>query len=123
MLLLGVADCCRLIHRFAFTVSAMLPNRVRLCFGLRVVASSKRQTNGNFLVADEWQATAIGDNDPSMSTSNIEVDEELIGILRELEQPVDKAATELIVLELGKVSSGRSASILHVPQGFYSARF
>ena len=52
-----------------------------------------------------------------MSTSNIEVDEELIGILRELEQPIDKAATELIVLELyrlGKVSSGRAAAILRM---------
>ena len=52
-----------------------------------------------------------------MSTNNIEVDEELIGILRELEQPIDKAATELIVLELyrlGKVSSGRAAAILHM---------
>ena len=51
-----------------------------------------------------------------MSTANIEVDEELIGILRELQQPVEKAATELIVLELyrlGKISSGRAAAILH----------
>ena len=62
-----------------------------------------------------------------MSTTNIEVDEELIGILRELQQPVGKAATELIVLELyrlGKVSSGRAAAILHMsPPGLYSARF
>ena len=62
-----------------------------------------------------------------MSTTNIEVDEELIGILRELQQPVGKAATELIVLELyrlGKVSSGRAAAILHMsPPGFCSARF
>ena len=52
-----------------------------------------------------------------MSTANIEVDEELIGILRELQQPVDKTATELIVLELyrlGKISSGRAAAILHM---------
>jgi predicted HTH domain antitoxin len=49
--------------------------------------------------------------------ATIEVDEELIGILRELEQPIDKAATELIVLELyrlGRVSSGRAASILRM---------
>jgi hypothetical protein len=50
MLLPGVADCCRLIHRFAFTGFATVPNRVRLCFGLRVVASSKRQTNGKVFV-------------------------------------------------------------------------
>ena len=54
MLLLGVADCCRLIHRFAFTDSAVLPNCVRFCLGLRVVASSKRQTNGNLLLAFSW---------------------------------------------------------------------
>ena len=36
----------------------------------------------------------IGDNDPGMCTANIEVDEELIGILRKLNQPVDKTATE-----------------------------
>jgi predicted HTH domain antitoxin len=52
-----------------------------------------------------------------MSTHSIEVDEELIGILRELQQPIDKAATELIVLELyrmGKISSGRGAALLHM---------
>jgi len=52
-----------------------------------------------------------------MSSPNIEVDEELIGILRELQQPIDKAATELIVLELyrlGKISSGRAAAVLHM---------
>ena len=52
-----------------------------------------------------------------MSTANIQVDEELIAILRELQQPIDKAATELIVLELyrlGKISSGRAAAILHM---------
>ena len=52
-----------------------------------------------------------------MSAANIEVDEELIGILRELNQPVDQTATELIVLELyllGKISSGRAAAILRM---------
>ena len=52
-----------------------------------------------------------------MSTTSIEVDEELVGILRELQQPVNKAATELIVLELyrlGRISSGRAALILHM---------
>jgi hypothetical protein len=51
-----------------------------------------------------------------MSTTNIEVDEELIGILRELQQPVDKAATEILpgTLRRGKVSSGRAAAILHM---------
>jgi hypothetical protein len=34
-----------------------------------------------------------------MSTVNIGVDEALIGILPELQQPINKAATKLIVLE------------------------
>jgi hypothetical protein len=54
-----------------------------------------------------------------MGNTNIEVAEELIGILRELQQPVDKAATELIVLELyrlGKISGGRAASVLQMPR-------
>jgi predicted HTH domain antitoxin len=50
-----------------------------------------------------------------MSTVKLELDDELLGILGELQQPIDKAAIELIVLELyrmGKISSGRAATIL-----------
>ena len=50
-----------------------------------------------------------------MRTVNLELDEELVRILNELQQPIDKAAIELIVLELyrmGKISSGRGATIL-----------
>jgi len=50
-----------------------------------------------------------------MSTVNLELDDELVRILSELQQPIDKAAIELIVLELyrmGKISSGRGATIL-----------
>lgn len=50
-----------------------------------------------------------------MSTVNLNLDEDLVGILSELRQPIDKAAIELIVLELyriGKISSGRGAAIL-----------
>jgi Uncharacterised protein family (UPF0175) len=50
-----------------------------------------------------------------MSTVNLNLDEDLVGILGELQQPIDKAALELIVLELyrmGKLSSGRGASAL-----------
>lgn len=46
---------------------------------------------------------------------NLELDDELVRILSELQQPIDKAAIELIVLELyrmGKISSGRGATIL-----------
>jgi hypothetical protein len=47
MLLLGVADCCWIIHRFAFTDSGALLAGGVVCFDLRAVAPSKRQTNGN----------------------------------------------------------------------------
>ena len=50
-----------------------------------------------------------------MSTVNLDLDEELVGILGELQQPIDKAAIELIVLELyrmGRISSGRGAAAL-----------
>ena len=50
-----------------------------------------------------------------MSTVNLNLDEDLVGILGELQQPVDKAAVELIVLELyrmGRLSSGRGAAAL-----------
>ena len=46
---------------------------------------------------------------------NLNLDEDLVGILGELQQPIDKAAIELIVLELyriGRISSGRAASVL-----------
>jgi len=50
-----------------------------------------------------------------MSTVHLNLDEDLVGILGELQQPVDKAAIELIVLELyrmGKLSTGRSSAVL-----------
>lgn len=50
-----------------------------------------------------------------MTIVNLELDEDLARILNELQQPVDKAAIELIVLELyrmGRISSGRGAIIL-----------
>jgi hypothetical protein len=46
MLLLGVADCCRLIHRFAFTGFAVLLISITFCFDLPAFASFKRQRNG-----------------------------------------------------------------------------
>ena len=51
MLLLGVADCCRLIHRFAFTDSDVLLISITFCFDLPAFASFKRQTNGKRLAA------------------------------------------------------------------------
>jgi hypothetical protein len=46
MLLLGVADCCRLIQRFAFTDSVVLLISTTFGIDLPAFASFKRQTNG-----------------------------------------------------------------------------
>ena len=55
MFLLGVADCCRLFHLFAFTDSAELLISITFCFDLPAFASFKRQTNGKvFGSFDEW---------------------------------------------------------------------
>jgi len=54
-----------------------------------------------------------------MSTVNLNLDDDLVEILGELQQPVDKAAIELMVLELyrmGKLSSGRASSLLGMPR-------
>jgi hypothetical protein len=48
MLLLGVAECCWVIHLFAFTDSAVLIS-IAFCFDLPAFASFKRQTNGKRL--------------------------------------------------------------------------
>ncbi len=48
---------------------------------------------------------------------NIEVADDIEGILREIQQPAASAALELIVMELyrrGKVSSGRGAELLEM---------
>ena len=50
MLLLGVADCCRLIHLFYFTDSSVLLISIMFCFDLPAFASFKRQTNGKLYV-------------------------------------------------------------------------
>jgi predicted HTH domain antitoxin len=50
-----------------------------------------------------------------MSSVAVELDEELVDILGQLEQPVARAVTEMTVLELyrrGTISSGRAAAIL-----------
>src|SRR5689334_12186636 len=50
-----------------------------------------------------------------MSTVNLNIDDDLVEILGELQQPIEKAAVELIVLELyrmGKLSNGRASSLL-----------
>ena len=46
MLLLGVADCCGLVRRVAFTDSSVLLISITFCFDLPAFASFKRQTNG-----------------------------------------------------------------------------
>ncbi len=54
-----------------------------------------------------------------MSTVSLDLDDDLVGILGELQQPIGKAAVELMVLELyrrGKISGGRSAELLGMPR-------
>ena len=50
-----------------------------------------------------------------MSTINIDLEEDVIALLRQSNQPVERAARELIVLELyrrGAISSGKAAQLL-----------
>jgi hypothetical protein len=49
MLLLGVADCCWIVHLFAFIASSVLLISITFCFDLPAFASFKRQTNGKVL--------------------------------------------------------------------------
>jgi predicted HTH domain antitoxin len=50
-----------------------------------------------------------------MSAAQVDLGDELAAVLRELDEPLEKAARELIVLELyrrGTISSGKSAELL-----------
>jgi len=50
-----------------------------------------------------------------MSTVSIDLEEDLVALLRQSNQPVARAARELIVLELyrrGTISSGKAAQVL-----------
>ena len=50
-----------------------------------------------------------------VATIQIELDQDLVGVLEELNRPVQQAARELIVLELyreGELSSGKAAQLL-----------
>jgi len=50
-----------------------------------------------------------------MSTINIDLEEDVMALLRQSNQPVERAARELIVLELyrrGAISSGKAAQLL-----------
>jgi predicted HTH domain antitoxin len=50
-----------------------------------------------------------------MSTISIELEEDVVALLRQSNQPVERAARELIVLELyrrGAISSGKAAQLL-----------
>lgn len=55
-----------------------------------------------------------------MSTVNIELEEELVSLLHSLNMTAERAARELIVLELyrrGTISSGKAAQLLGIPRG------
>jgi predicted HTH domain antitoxin len=50
-----------------------------------------------------------------MSTISIDLEEDVVALLRQSNQPVERAARELIVLELyrrGAISSGKAAQLL-----------
>jgi predicted HTH domain antitoxin len=50
-----------------------------------------------------------------VSMLTLELDDELVGLLRQLNQPLPQAAREIIVLELyrrGLISSGKAAELL-----------
>ena len=54
-----------------------------------------------------------------MSSVTMELDGEPVEVLREQDQPVERAARELIVLELyrrGTISSGKAARLLGMPR-------
>ena len=55
-----------------------------------------------------------------MGAVQVELGQDLVGLLEELHRPVKEAARELIVLELyrqGEVSSGRAAELLGMQRG------
>jgi predicted HTH domain antitoxin len=55
----------------------------------------------------------------SMNTVSVALEEDLAVLLRGLNQPVQQAARELIVLELyrrGTISSGKAAQLLDMPR-------
>lgn len=54
-----------------------------------------------------------------MSTVKIDLEEDLIALLHQTNQPLEKAAREMIVLELyrrGSLSSGKAAELLEIPR-------
>ena len=62
MLLLGVADCCRLIHRFAFTRAgavADLSNLLPQVAGCCVFKTANKRQLGRFLMSGNRRLPAI----------------------------------------------------------------
>jgi predicted HTH domain antitoxin len=66
-------------------------------------------------LADQKGMFAIVKEGPEMNTMSIDLEEDLVTLLHQLNQPVQDAARELIVLELyrrGTISSGKAAELL-----------
>jgi predicted HTH domain antitoxin len=60
-----------------------------------------------------------GEGMKQMSAAQVDLGEELAAVLRELDGPLERAARELIVLELyrrGTISSGKAAELLGMPR-------
>jgi predicted HTH domain antitoxin len=54
-----------------------------------------------------------------MNTVKLEIEEDLVSLLSQLNQPVQNVARELIVLEMyrrGMISSGKAAQLLKMPR-------
>ncbi len=50
-----------------------------------------------------------------MTTIHVDLDDEIVALLRQADQPADRAVREMIVLELyrrGTISSGKAAEVL-----------
>lgn len=55
---------------------------------------------------------------PSMSTLQLQLDDELVKVLNDLDGPMDEAVRELMVIELYRrelISSGKAAQLLRLP--------
>ncbi|MBI4537298.1 MAG: UPF0175 family protein [candidate division NC10 bacterium] len=54
-----------------------------------------------------------------MSSVHLDLEEELIAVLRQFNQPIERSAKELIMLELcrqARISGGKAAELLEMPR-------
>lgn len=66
-------------------------------------------------LVDPKGMSAIGKESPEMNTIRLDLEEDVVVLLHQFNQPVQQTARELIVLELyrrGTISSGKAAELL-----------